>query len=162
MAQLIIVMGVSGTGKSTIGQLLARQLHLDFYDADDFHPEANVEKMQQGIPLNDDDREPWLTLLSNKLRDWEGQGAVLACSALKVRYRNTLSHRGKLPLIWVHLKGSMETIHARMKARADHFMPASLLQSQFDALEAPSDAITIDISDTPEAMVATIRSHLEQ
>lgn len=160
MSQLIIIMGVSGTGKSTIGKLLSDRLNLDFHDADDFHPEANIKKMQQGTALNDQDREPWLQLLSDKLEEWSSSGAILACSALKAAYRKILSKDGQLPLTWVHLSGSIAVIRKRMKARENHFMPDSLLQSQFDALETPTTAITIDISKTPEAMVEEVLQHL--
>lgn len=160
MSQLIIIMGVSGTGKSTIGRLLSDKLNLEFYDADDFHPKANVMKMQQGNALNDQDREPWLQLLSDKLEEWSGSGAILACSALKEAYRKALSKDDQLPLTWVHLSGSIAVIRQRMKVRKNHFMPDSLLQSQFDTLETPTTAITVDISKTPEALVQEILHHL--
>lgn len=156
MSQLIVIMGVSGTGKSTIGKLLSEKLSLAFYDADDFHPNANVRKMQEGTPLNDEDREPWLQLLSDKLEEWSATGAILACSALKKSYRKTLSKGKQLPIHWVHLEGTMELIRARMQARKNHFMPDSLLQSQFDTLETPANAIAVDISKTPETMVQEI------
>ena len=162
MASLIIVMGVSGTGKSTIGKMLAEQLDLSFYDADDFHPQANIDKMQQGIPLNDEDRKPWLTHLSSQLAAWAPDGAVLACSALKASYRELLSDHGQLPIHWVHLSGSMELISSRMKARANHFMPETLLRSQFEALESPQDAITIDIEPDPEMIISQILRRLPQ
>ena len=161
MSRLIIIMGVSGTGKSTIGQLLSEKLNIPFYDADDFHPEDNVQKMSEGKPLNDLDREPWLQVLSDKLQEWSASGAILACSALKETYRQTLSKKGQLPLVWIHLSGTMAVIRERMMARKNHFMPDSLLQSQFDTLEKPTDSITIDISDTPELMVAKVLEQLD-
>lgn len=156
MAQLIIIMGVSGTGKSTIGELLSKKLQMPYYDADDFHPAANKQKMKDGTPLNDQDREPWLQLLSNKLEEWTATGAILACSALKETYRQTLSKSNQLPITWVHLAGSFEVIRRRMMARKNHYMPESLLQSQFDTLERPTDAIEVTIENTPEEMAAEI------
>ncbi|MDW3193975.1 MAG: gluconokinase [Cytophagales bacterium] len=160
MAQLIIIMGVSGTGKSTIGELLSEKLQLPYHDADDFHPEANVQKMQQGNPLNDQDREPWLQLLSDKLEGWSDTGTILACSALKEKYRRTLSKSNQLPIKWVHLVGSFEVIRERMLTRKNHYMPESLLQSQFDALENPTNAIDVNIENTPKEMVAEILAKL--
>lgn len=160
MAQLIIIMGVSGTGKSTIGEILSEKLQVPYYDADDFHPEANVQKMQQGIPLNDQDRAPWLKLLSDKLEAWSATGAILACSALKEQYRQTLSKSNQLPIKWVHLMGSFEVIRERMMARKNHYMPESLLQSQFDALETPTYAIDVNIENTPEEMATEILAKL--
>ncbi len=160
MPQLIIIMGVSGTGKSTIGRLLSKSLQLPFHDADDFHPEANVRKMREGNPLNDLDRAPWLQLLSDKLQEWSETGAILACSALKATYREILGKNGQLPLRWIHLIGSIDIIRARMQARKDHFMPDTLLQSQFDALEVPDEAIAIDIGEKPEILVEEILKQL--
>jgi len=160
MAHLIIIMGVSGTGKSTIGEMLSEKLQLPYHDADNFHPEANVQKMRQGIPLQDQDREPWLHLLSDKLEEWSTTGAILACSALKEKYRLTLSKSNQLPINWVHLAGSFDIIRQRMLARSDHFMPDSLLQSQFDALETPDYAIRIDITDKPDVIVEQIMTNL--
>lgn len=160
MSHLIIVMGVSGTGKSTIGRMLADELQLPFYDADDFHPEANVLKMKKGNPLTDSDRMPWLQLLAEKLEEWSASGAILACSSLKATYREMLSKKGQLNLQWVHLHGAMTVIRERLQARQDHFMPDSLLQSQFDALELPKEAITIDIRNKPEVMVQEIVENL--
>ena len=142
----IIIMGVSGCGKTTVGKALAERLHATFLDADDFHPAANVEKMRAGTPLNDEDRTPWLATLNRELRERSqgGERVVLACSALKLRYREAIG--AELPHVdWIFLDGSFEVIAKRMRARANHYMPESLLRSQFEALERPEDAICISI-----------------
>ncbi|MEO0473095.1 MAG: gluconokinase [Bacteroidota bacterium] len=159
--QFVIVMGVSGSGKSTIGMALAKAKNWPFYDADDFHPPANVEKMSAGQPLNDQDRLPWLQSLHQHIRIQleAGNCGVLACSALKQSYRDLL--KGELHAVhFVYLEGSFDLIHARMKARSDHYMPASLLQSQFDALEVPEQAIKIPITLPPQQMIEEILGHL--
>jgi gluconokinase len=157
---LIVVMGVSGAGKTTVGRALADALGAAFLDADDFHPPANVAKMRAGQPLDDHDRAPWLARLHDELaaRGAGGQSVVLACSALKQRYREALG-RG-MDVRFVHLAGSRETIAARLAARSGHYMPAALLDSQFAALEAPADGITVDIADAPEAIVAHVLAAL--
>lgn len=142
--------------------MLSEKFQLPYYDADDFHPESNVQKMQKGTPLNDQDREPWLELLSNKLQEWSAEGAILACSALKESYRQTLCKQGQLSVHWIHLKGAIEVIRERMHARKNHYMPESLLQSQFDTLEAPNNAIDIDIDNQPEAIIKEILDRLNQ
>jgi gluconokinase len=131
---IVIIMGVSGCGKSTIGRPLAERLGYPFLDADEFHPPGNVAKMAAGIPLTDADRQPWLELLNAKLRAQDN--AVLACSALKESYRRTLS-QGLADCRLVHLRGSIELIRARLQERQHRYMPASLLESQFAALEPP-------------------------
>ena len=155
-----IVMGVSGCGKTTIGNLLAREKQIPFFDADDFHPAANIKKMKGGTPLNDDDRLPWLQILSEKIKEWsEANGAVLACSALKKDYRNILQSKTKdVTIIW--LDGSYELIKSRMQDRKGHYMPPGLLKSQFDALEPPNNAIKIDIDKKPETIVSEILEKL--
>jgi gluconokinase len=145
--KFFIVMGVSGCGKSSVGKSLARSLGWDFYDADDFHPPANVTKMANGIPLNDSDRTPWLAslheLISSSLKaDHPG---VLACSALKERYRQQLLN-GNDDVQIVYLKGSYDLIWSRMETRTDHYMKPHMLKSQFETLEEPTNALTIDIS----------------
>jgi len=142
-----IVMGVSGSGKTSVGRSLAEHLGWDFYDADNFHPPANVEKMGNGIPLDDSDRSPWLASLHDLISSSliHSRPGVLACSALKERYRQQLLG-GNAGVQLVYLKGSYDLIWSRMIVRKDHYMKPDMLQSQFDALEEPSDALTVDIS----------------
>jgi gluconokinase len=151
----IIVMGVSGCGKSTVGAALARELGCHFLDADDFHPAANKEKMRAGVPLTDDDRAPWLATLNQALRSAvaENKSVALACSALKARYRDAL--REKVPTAQlVYLTGSQDEIAARLAKRNHEYMPANLLASQFAALEPPADAIEIPVAWPLEKQVA--------
>jgi carbohydrate kinase (thermoresistant glucokinase family) len=156
----IIVMGVSGSGKTSVGELLAERLGWPFYDADGFHPKENVAKMSSGQPLNDKDREPWLSalnqLISKNLR--EGTSLVLACSALKEKYRQHLAKGHEKKTKFVYLEGSFETIYTRMQSR-DHFMKPSMLRSQFDTLEEPKDAITVDIRKSQPEIVDDILRH---
>ena len=154
---ILIVMGVSGCGKSTVGLHLAEQLTLPFYDADDFHPAANISKMSQGIPLTDEDRLPWLNLLAEHIKDWELEGgAVLACSALKQSYRDILSATPDDVVRFVYLKGDQTLLASRLRNRGGHFMPEALLESQFDALEPPTDAITVLLENTVQDIVSEI------
>lgn len=150
-------MGVSGCGKTTIGQLLADRLGYPFLDADEFHPPANVAKMAAGTPLTDDDRRPWLELLNGKLREQEI--AIMACSALKASYREILS-KGLADCRIVHLRGSVELIRSRLAERKHRYMPASLLDSQFATLEPPVGALVVDIARPPERCVEDIVSAL--
>lgn len=163
---VIILMGVSGAGKTVVGQALAARLNWSFEDADSFHSAANVEKMRSGIPLNDDDREPWLEALNRGIREWidNGRNTVLACSALKARYRTTLRSRMQDPASpqFVFLKATYEQIDQRLRERRGHYMPESLLKSQFDALEEPSpdEALVVDASQTISAIVDEIVARL--
>ena len=142
---IVVVMGVSGAGKTTVGAALSRRLGVEFLDADEFHPPENVAKMAAAIALTDADRWPWLDRLNAELvaRQSAGKGAVLACSALKDAYRARLAN-GLAQMRLVHLKGAIEFIRERMKTRKHKYMPAALLESQFSALEPPSDAIEVD------------------
>ena len=159
------MMGVSGSGKTTIGTLLARRLGATFADADDFHSPENKEKMHNGIPLTDADREPWLQTLHRLLQSWQAAGVsgVLACSALKETYRQVLA--GDMPpgaLTYVWLDGSPEMIAKRLQARQGTFMNPALLGSQIATLEAPSDALRVVNDKTPEAVVDEILQRLQQ
>jgi gluconokinase len=154
---IVLVMGVAGVGKTTIGEALARALGARFIDADDYHPPENVAKMKAGIPLRDEDRWPWLQRLNGILKD--EQNAVLACSALKKSYRRRLAE-GLKDFKVVYLHASAELIRSRMTARTHRFMPATLLESQLATLEAPADAIAIDVAAPLEDSVATIIARL--
>jgi len=149
---IVVVMGVSGSGKSAVGALLAHRLGAEFLDADEFHPPENVAKMASGVPLTDDDRRPWLERLNVELR--ERKNAVLACSALKESYRRILAQG--IDCRFAHLRGSIELIRSRMQERKHRYMPPSLLESQFAALEPPTGAIEVDIAQAPEDCVEAI------
>ena len=151
-------MGVSGSGKTTVGRLLADRLGATFIEGDAYHPAANVAKMERGEPLTDADRAPWLDALRAVIEELLERDAtgVVACSALKARYRERL-HVGHPRVRLVYLEGDPPTIRARMEARADHFMPPDLLRSQFEALEPPTDAdVTVTIDQTPGEIVQAI------
>jgi gluconokinase len=154
---VIVVMGVSGAGKTTVGQLLAEALQAEFVEGDAHHPPENIAKMRRGVPLDDADRGPWLAILSAEIDRWlaAGKTVVLACSALKQRYRDILAKR-RLGVRFVHLEGDKALIRRRLDRRQGHYMPAVLLDSQFAALEPPAEAITVDVTGTPEAITATI------
>jgi gluconokinase len=157
---ILIVMGVVGAGKTTIGRLLAEQLHYEFADADDFHPQDNVEKISHGIALSDEDRKPWLARLRAKILVWQAgkTNAVLACSALKRAYREELDTGPDVH--FVYLKGNPDLIAQRLRARHGHFAGTSILASQVADLEEPASAITVDIGQTPAQIVAQIRRKL--
>ena len=157
---VIIVMGICGCGKTVVGKLLAQNLSLPFFDADDFHPTSNIEKMKAQIPLNDDDRLPWLKKMADQIPQWQKNGgAVLACSALKNSYRKIL--RAASDVRFVHLKGPKELILQRSLDRRDHFMPPALIDSQLAALEEPADAVVADITPTPDQIVKYILTQLK-
>ena len=156
-------MGPAGSGKTTVGKLLADQLSWEFADGDDFHPPANIEKMSQGIPLTDEDRLPWLQSIRDAMRQWQAQGknAVIACSALKRTYRELLGIGPNAKAIkLVYLKGTYDLLLERLHSRTGHYMKEQMLTSQLADLEEPTDTLTIDISNTPEKIVSEIRKHL--
>ena len=158
---VIIVMGVTGSGKTTMGQRLAETLGWQFHDADDFHPPANKTKMHAGIPLTDEDRWPWLRAMRAVIEEAlaGNAGAVVTCSALKRAYRDVLS--GGLPNVhYVHLTGDADVLATRLAGRSGHFMNPALLDSQIATLEAPADAIDVDVALTPDQQVEFVRQAL--
>ena len=150
----LIVMGVSGSGKTTIGKAIADRLGWDFYDADDFHPQENITKMENGSPLTDSDRAPWLSSLHDLIASClsRARPGVLACSALKERYRQKLLE-GNEGVQLIYLRGSYDLIWSRMAARKNHYMKPEMLRSQFEALEEPTDALVVDISQSVDDIV---------
>lgn len=157
---ILIVMGVTGAGKTTVGKLLAAGLGWQFADADDFHPPANIEKMRRGIPLTDDDRKPWLDRLRVEITSWiaNSRSVVLACSALKSSYRQELEVGPEVRFIY--LKGSSSLIAERLRSRHGHFAGEKILAGQFADLEEPRNAVTVDVSISPPEIVAEIRQRL--
>jgi len=153
---IVLIMGVEGAGKTTIGKLLANRLRWDFSDADDFHSEHNRQKMRRGIPLDDADREPWLQAIRTAMLGWVAQDrhVVLACSALKKRYREVLDAGPEVRV--VYLKGDFDVISRRLAARSGHFVSPALLHSQFQILEEPENALTVDADRAPEEIVQEI------
>lgn len=156
MAHIIIIMGVSGSGKTTIGKLLSSKLDIQFCDADDFHPPSNINKLKNGLALDDIDRKPWLETLAILIKEWSNSsGAVLACSALKESYRKKLEqYTDKIE--WIYLAGSYEVIKNRLEQRENHFMKSNLLQSQFDTLEIPKYGLHINIDQKEKEVVTEI------
>jgi gluconokinase len=157
---IIMLIGVTGSGKSTVGRLLSAQLGWKFCEGDDFHPAANLAKMTRGVPLDDDDRKPWLQAIQKVIRDAveKRENVVIACSALKESYRSMLQVEGEV--IFVYLKANSALIQQRLKKRTGHFMNPVLIQSQFDTLEEPNQALQIDAALTPAEIVQVVRYQL--
>jgi carbohydrate kinase (thermoresistant glucokinase family) len=161
MNTVIYIMGVAGSGKTTIGQLLSAKMNMPFFDADNFHSSANTKKMQAGMPLTDMDRQPWIERLNELgIEQSNLNGAIIGCSALKEKYREQLK-AGITKCSWIFLQGDYDIIYDRMKKRSHHFMPAQLLQSQLESLEIPTSAFTIDIKNEPAEIVNSILQYLK-
>jgi carbohydrate kinase (thermoresistant glucokinase family)/Cof subfamily protein (haloacid dehalogenase superfamily) len=160
MVKIVVVMGVAGSGKTTVGTMLADAMHCAFLEGDSLHSAANVEKMSHGLPLTDADRAPWLAAIHARLLDSfrHGESLVVGCSALKQSYRTVLADG--IPITWVYLKGSPALIRSRLQHRTGHYMKADMLASQLEALEEPSDALIVDISHSPGAIVEQILAKL--
>jgi carbohydrate kinase (thermoresistant glucokinase family) len=166
METIVVVMGVAGSGKTTVAAMLAGRLHVHFLEGDDLHPAANVEKMRGGTPLTDEDRWPWLNAIARRIDEWRraGEGGVVTCSALKRAYRKIIIG-DRAEVVLVYLKGSAEVIRQRLAARHEHFMPAALLDSQFKVLEEPGPdehPIVVDVALTPADIVASIMKRLQE
>jgi len=159
---IVVIMGVAGSGKSTVGAMLAAAMHCPFLEGDSLHSAANVGKMMRGVPLTDGDRAPWLAAIHARLREAfsSGRSLVVACSALRQSYRVALAEG--LAITWVYLKGPEALVRSRLRHRDGHFMKADMLASQFEALEAPSGAIIVDIAQSPEAIVEQIVARLRE
>ncbi|KJD37196.1 gluconate kinase [Tamlana sedimentorum] len=161
MNTVFYVMGVSGSGKSTVGKLIAESLEIPFFDGDDFHPKENIVKMSNGMPLNDEDRQGWLLNLNDlAINQLKQNSCVIVCSALKEKYRELLSATIETHVKWIHLVGSYHQILNRMNKRENHFMSSNMLQSQFDTLEAPQYAINVDINLKPNEIIKHIIKHI--
>jgi carbohydrate kinase (thermoresistant glucokinase family) len=154
---IFVIMGVAGSGKTTVGRLLAERLGWPFFEGDDFHPKANVDKMTAGIPLTDEDRAGWLGSIAGQITelDRETRSGVFACSALKDSYRKILANAGR-DVRFVYLKGDYDAIKKRLESRKGHFMKPAMLESQFEILEEPKDSLVIEIKRSPEEIMETI------
>lgn len=156
---ILVLTGVAGAGKTTIGRELSRELGWPFFDADDFHPPENVEKMKQGIALTDEDRWPWLANLRSRMQEEADGDAIFACSALKASYRSFLLEAGDF-VKCIYLKADTSLIRDRLKKRTGHFMKSDMLESQFQALEEPSNCLTVNAALPPGEVTAAIRREL--
>lgn len=157
---IIILMGVSGSGKTAIGRRLSKALNIDFFEGDDFHPKSNVDKMSKGIPLSDEDRVPWLESIRRHILNSNKKDLIVACSALKKSYRDVLK-QDISNIKFVYLKGDFELIKRRVENRKNHFMKVNLLKSQFEALEEPKEAIGIDASKNLYEIIREIKEVIE-
>jgi carbohydrate kinase (thermoresistant glucokinase family) len=162
MSRVYFIIGVTCCGKTTIGRLLAKQLNIPFYDGDDHHPASNISKMESGVPLEDEDRIPWLRTLNKLAQTHLDSGAVIACSALKQEYREILKTDDKSnQIVFVFLHASKALISSRIHSRKEHFMSPTLIQSQFDILEEPVDALKLEAGQNPNEQVQLIKDYYE-
>ena len=150
---LFILMGVSGSGKSTVGSAVAQRLGLPFFEGDDFHPRENIERMKAGLPLTEEDRVPWIAALARAINDSGARDVIAACSALTERVRHQLVTQITQPIVFIHLCGDRDLIGERLARRPQHFMKAGMLGSQFAALEQPGNAILVDVSQPISAVI---------
>ncbi len=150
-------MGVSGCGKTTIGKILSKEKNIPFFDADDYHPKENIKMMKEGKPLNDKNRLPWLIKINNLIKkNSQVSSCIIACSSLKKKYRSIIKKNITIPIHFIYLKGKKKIIYERLKKRKNHFMKKSLLNSQFKALEEPSNSLTIDVNKNPKKIISNI------
>lgn len=156
--KVIVMMGVSGCGKTTVGKLVAEELGWEFVEGDEYHSPENIAKMSSGQPLNDEDRFDWMNALNKKISEMlsSGKSGVVACSALKQKHRKHLARNWEDQVLYIHIKGTFDEIHQRMEAREGHYMKAGMLRSQFEALEPPEDVPAYDASLTPEQIKSAI------
>jgi len=156
--KVLVMMGVSGCGKTTVGKLVAEQLQCEFIEGDEYHSPANIAKMSSGQPLNDEDRYDWMNALNQKISEVlsNGKCGVLACSALKEKHRIRLAENWESQVLYIHIQGTFEQIHERMQAREGHYMKAGMLRSQFEALEPPSDVPVYDAELAPEEIAERV------
>ena len=158
---IIVLMGVSGCGKTTIGKILSKEKNIPFFDADNYHPKENIKMMKEGKPLNDKNRLPWLIKINNLIKkNSQVSSCIIACSSLKKKYRSIIKKNITIPIHFIYLRGTKKIIYERLKKRKNHFMEKSLLNSQFKTLEEPSKSLTINISKTKNEIIKIITEEI--
>jgi 6-phosphogluconate dehydrogenase len=158
---IIVLMGVSGCGKTTIGKILSKEKNIPFFDADDYHPKENIKMMKEGKPLNDKNRLPWLVKINNLIKkNSQVSSCVIACSSLKKKYRSIIKKKITIPIHFIYLRGTKKIIYERLKKRKNHFINNNLLKSQFNTLEEPSNSLTININKHPKEIISIIKEKI--
>jgi 6-phosphogluconate dehydrogenase len=158
---IIVLMGVSGCGKTTIGKILSKEKNIPFFDADDYHPKENIKMMKEGKPLNDKNRLPWLIKINNLIKkNSQVSSCIIACSSLKKKYRSIIKKNITIPIHFIYLKGNKKLIQERIKKRKNHFMNNSLLRSQLNTLEEPSNSLIIDVNKNPKKIISIITNKI--